>query len=93
MLKWPFFVIAFVALTTTSIVYAQLATSEPQRGEIADSVLARLGEPTKKHRPVGDPPISRWVYEDFTVYFEGTYVIHTVSNEIKSDTKPSDLPE
>ena len=93
MLKWPFFAIVFVIFTTTSIVYAQLVTSEPQRGEVAESVLARLGEPTKKHPPVGNPPISRWVYEDFTVYFEDTYVIHTVSNELKSDSKPSDQPE
>ena len=93
MLKWPFFAIVFATITTTSVVNAQLTTSEPQRGEVADSVLARLGEPIKKHPPVGDPPIIRWVYKDFTVYFEGTYVIHTVSNELKSDSKPSDLPE
>jgi hypothetical protein len=28
---------------------------------------------------VGEPPISRWVYPQFVVYFEGSYVIHAVA--------------
>jgi hypothetical protein len=27
---------------------------------------------------VGDPPITRWVYDRFTVYFENDRVIHSV---------------
>ncbi len=29
---------------------------------------------------MGDPPITRWVYPDFTVYFEYQYVINAVSH-------------
>jgi hypothetical protein len=30
---------------------------------------------------VGDPPISRWVYDHFTVYFEYDKVLHSVVNK------------
>jgi hypothetical protein len=43
-----------------------------------DAVRARFGEPEKELPWVGEPPITRWVYADFTVYFENEYVINTV---------------
>lgn len=61
--------------------------SAPQRGENMVSVQNRLGAPLEKVAPVGKPPIERWVYRDFTVYFEGNYVIHSVANEIKPQKK------
>jgi len=50
----------------------------PQRGMTMDDVAAQFGNPEQIMPPVGDPPITRWVYEKFTVHFEQTYVIHTV---------------
>lgn len=50
----------------------------PARGQRMTDVDLRFGVPRAKLPPVGDPPISRWVYEGFTVYFEREYVIHTV---------------
>ncbi len=50
----------------------------PQRGTTMDRVRARWGEPQQALPAVGDPPISRWVYGDFTVYFEYRHVIHSV---------------
>lgn len=50
----------------------------PARGLDKSSVVARYGEPSSRKPPVGDPPISRWVYNDYTVYFEHDYVIHSV---------------
>ena len=39
----------------------------------------RFGEPSQRVGAVGDPPISRWVYPQFVVYFEGSHVIHAVA--------------
>lgn len=50
----------------------------PQRGLSMDSVRARFGNPMDVIGPVGEPPITRWVFADYTVYFEGNRVIHSV---------------
>ncbi len=51
----------------------------PLRGMKMQQVEERFGAPQEKIPAVGKPPISRWVYADYTVYFEGQYVIHTVT--------------
>ena len=48
------------------------------RGLSMSQVEARFGEPSRRISAVGDPPISRWIYPQFVVYFEGQYVIHAV---------------
>ena len=50
----------------------------PQRGMSMTEVQRLFGEPQQKVAPVGEPPIARWVYGEYTVYFEHQYVIHTV---------------
>lgn len=50
----------------------------PRRGASMDTVRASLGEPRRIVGPVGEPPITRWVYDDFTVYFEHQRVLHSV---------------
>ncbi|MEQ8231331.1 MAG: phosphodiesterase [Gammaproteobacteria bacterium] len=50
----------------------------PVRGMSEEAVLAQFGEPLSMTPPVGTPPISRWHYPDFTVYFEHHTVIHSV---------------
>ena len=52
--------------------------ARPVRGMSQDSVLADYGEPASITAAVGEPPISKWIYEDFTVYFESSVVIHSV---------------
>lgn len=54
--------------------------SAPQRGMTKQRVERGWGEPTRRIAAVGQPPISRWVYDGFTVYFEYDRVIHTVAN-------------
>ena len=51
---------------------------KPVRGMTMDDVSAKYGEPTKILPPVGDPPITRWIYPNFTVNFERQYVIFAV---------------
>ncbi len=52
----------------------------PRAGMSMDQVRARFGEPQTVVPAVGKPPITRWVYPDFTVYFEYDKVIHAVVN-------------
>lgn len=54
------------------------AGSLPRRGITKAAVEAEFGTPNSSHGPNGEPPIYYWEYPDFTVYFEGDYVIHTV---------------
>lgn len=55
---------------------APIAT--PSHGRTMEQVETGFGTPSQKIPAVGEPPISRWVYPDFTVYFEDQFVIHTV---------------
>lgn len=53
----------------------------PARGLSMAQVERDFGNPRRKQSPVGEPPITRWVYDDYTVYFEYKYVIHSVVND------------
>ena len=50
----------------------------PTRGMTMDQVAVKFGAPVSKTPPVGKPPISRWEYPGFVVYFEHEHVIHSV---------------
>jgi len=62
----------------THVISAGEDGSRPMRGTTQAQVEAKYGSPVSKKAPVGDPPISRWEYQDFTVYFEYDRVIHAV---------------
>ena len=51
----------------------------PRRGMSQDKVQNELGRPGEIIPAIGQPPISRWVYEDRVVYFEYSSVIHVVA--------------
>ncbi len=50
----------------------------PARGSTMATVQGRFGEPTTRHATVGNPPITRWDYPQFSVYFEHDRVLHAV---------------
>lgn len=50
----------------------------PENGLNKAAVSSRWGEPTERHGAVGDPPISRWDYDRFSVYFEYDTVLSSV---------------
>jgi hypothetical protein len=50
----------------------------PKRGINMELVLAEFGEPDERYGPIGEPPISEWVYGSFRVYFEHETVLHTI---------------
>ena len=55
----------------------------PQRGASMAAVEAAFGAPATRHAPVGGgspntPPITRWDYPAFSVYFENSHVVNAV---------------
>ncbi len=50
----------------------------PVNGMTTADVRARYGEPVTTHAPIGDPPITRWEYDRWSVYFEYKIVLFTV---------------
>ncbi|MEM1261808.1 MAG: hypothetical protein AAGH76_05400 [Pseudomonadota bacterium] len=56
------------------------SAERPRRGMSMASVERQYGTPDTKRAAVGEPPISRWVYAQFTVYFEHDKVVHAVIN-------------
>lgn len=55
------------------------SVERPSRGMTMTTVEARFGQPATRHNTVGQPPITRWDYPGFSVYFENQYVIHAVT--------------
>jgi hypothetical protein len=54
------------------------AAERPVRGSSMASVEARFGAPASRSGAVGQPPITRWDYAEFVVFFEYDHVVHTV---------------
>ncbi len=50
----------------------------PGRGMSMQAVETRFGAPSGRNGPVGQPPITRWDYPAFSVYFESNKVLHAV---------------
>jgi hypothetical protein len=50
----------------------------PVRGMSMTDVEGRFGAPAQKHPAVGQPPITRWDYDRYSVYFEHQTVLHSV---------------
>lgn len=65
----------------------------PSRGMTMSQVASKFGEPVSKVAAVGKPPISRWEYPGFVVYFEHDHVIHSVvsggASEPAADAPPA----
>ncbi len=55
-----------------------VAVETPRRGMSMAAVEARFGAPRSRIAAVGEPPIARWEYDGFTVYFERDRVLHAV---------------
>jgi hypothetical protein len=70
----------------TGIAVKESDVATPVRGMTMSQVAAKFGTPVTKVAAVGKPPISRWEYPGFVVYFEADHVIHSV---IPSGTAPS----
>jgi len=65
------------------------STRLPVRGQLQRSVLDQFGLPDEEHKPVGNPPITRWDYRDFSVYFENTHVVDSVRHHEPRAAQPA----
>ena len=65
---------------TTTPEAKEYSVQLPGRGMSMEMVQKRFGEALDKYSAVGDPPITKWTYKNFTVYFESEFVIHAVVN-------------
>ena len=80
--------LASAAVAETLVVNDELQVRDsqldrPKRGLTMDQVEKQFGAPTTRHPTVGgtsqqQPPITRWDYNGFSVFFEGERVIHSV---------------
>ena len=58
---------------------AASSIARPHRGQTMRQVQADFGRPAKRYPAVGDhPPITRWDYPGYSVYFEYNRVVHAV---------------
>lgn len=57
-----------------------LPVEMPEKGMSMEQVKQKYGQPNDTLPAVGDPPITRWIYDGYTVYFEYSHVIHSVTN-------------
>ena len=55
------------------------SAGKPTRGMTQERVRADFGSPQSQDAAIGDPPISRWHYAGFVVFFEYDRVIHAVT--------------
>jgi len=66
--------------------------SRPQAGMRKSSVEKIFGSPQAITGPVGEPAISSWSYQKFTVYFENNTVLHSVLRSTAT-AEPDGSPE
>lgn len=62
----------------------------PHNGRTMVQVEARYGAPANRRGPIGDPPITQWEYERWSVYFEYDRVLFTVLHpgQVIETTRP-----
>jgi hypothetical protein len=90
-MKKLFLILSITLLCGSSVSFAQILTvpsysvpnssegvMRPTRGISKSAVEQKFGSPEQKSPAVGDPPITKWTYPDFIVYFEYNHVIHSV---------------
>ncbi len=75
--------VAGSALADTVVVNDQVQLRDsridrPKGGLTMSEVEKHFGAPLTRHPTVGKPPITRWDYNGFSVFFEGDRVIHSV---------------
>lgn len=68
-------------------VEAKSGLDVPQKSATMNQVRSQFGDPNQEYAAVGEPPITRWDYANFVVYFEHQHVITTVLKK----SKPSEI--
>jgi len=69
---------AELILVDGQVALRQAEVPTPSRGMTMRGVEERFGAPESRAAAVGQPPITRWDYPAFSVFFESDRVLHTV---------------
>ena len=76
---WGAAVPAATTVVDDQVMIRESQVARPTRGVTMAVVEAKFGAPQERHAAVGTPPITRWDYAGFSVYFERERVIHAVA--------------
>jgi len=77
--------VAETVVVDDQVMVKQSSVATPKRGLTMSQVEAKFGAPVEKHAAVSSPgtshqpPITRWDYAGFAVFFEHERVIDTVA--------------
>jgi hypothetical protein len=71
-------VLAETLVVNDQVMVRQTDVARPKRGMSMAQVQKSFGEPRERHATVGTPPITRWDYDHFAVFFEKDLVIDSV---------------
>lgn len=69
---------AAMVLVDGKVQVAKTDVARPKGGMTMAAVESRFGTPRERHPTVGTPPITRWDYDSFSVFFEKDRVIDAV---------------
>ena len=75
-------------ITTLLFAFGAHAADMPRQGMSMSQVQKNFGVPVKKTKAIGKPPITRWIYPDYTVVFEYKHVVQSVKM-VKEDVAPA----
>lgn len=75
-------------MTTLLFAFGAHAADMPPQGMSMAQVQKNFGVPVKKTKAIGKPPITRWVYPEYTVIFEYKHVVQSVKM-VKEEATPA----
>lgn len=67
-----------LTVPTYSVPNTSSGVLRPTRGMSMSAVTQKFGNAQQKSAAIGEPPITKWTYPDFIVFFEYSHVIHSV---------------
>jgi len=74
--------LAFQVATADVLIIDEVRQAErmelPKNGQSKADIEAKFGTPAERQSAVGDPPISSWKYDTYSVYFEYDLVLYAV---------------
>lgn len=71
--------VAEIIVIDDQVMVRESSVQRPARGMTMKAVEERFGAPISRRPAVGQPPIERWDYAGFSVFFEYDRVIHAVA--------------
>lgn len=101
MIKSVFITLSFLFITSFAAsadvllierVEAKAGLDVPKKSATMSQVRAQYGDPMAESAAVGEPPITRWEYPGYIVYFEHQHVITTVLKKSQAtETQPESI--